>query len=202
MERLHLHTVQQLQLELAEARERSSSYADESHRTNSKDISQFGQNNGNHIDVNGSSTTSGNMSVLNGNADNVQSFASSGNTSTQVRSALCFFPWLPREPAVYQHYFTERCSNYILWCVFSSWHTDDLDTPFSFLQSFCWALMLVLLKDSNFLHLIPYSVFLGELQCFCCLIMLHNFFFFLSGISNEFFCCTRIIAWFKLSQRS
>lgn len=95
MERLHLHTVQQLQLELAEARERSSSYADESHRTNSKDISQFGQNNGNHIDVNGSSTTSGNMSVLNGNADNVQSFASSGNTSTQAEHV----PGVPMAPS-------------------------------------------------------------------------------------------------------
>ncbi|KAJ6672935.1 hypothetical protein OIU85_014189 [Salix viminalis] len=36
MERVHLHTVQQLQFELADARERSGSYADESHLSQSK----------------------------------------------------------------------------------------------------------------------------------------------------------------------
>ncbi|KAF3942652.1 hypothetical protein CMV_030715, partial [Castanea mollissima] len=87
MERLHMHTVQQLQLELADARERSGTYSDESRisQTNSKDVSQFGQSNGNQLDANGGSGTSGgNSGVLpNGNSDNVSSFASSGNAPVQ-----------------------------------------------------------------------------------------------------------------------
>ncbi|XP_052187220.1 uncharacterized protein LOC127797989 isoform X2 [Diospyros lotus] len=87
MERLHMHTIQQLQLELADARERSGTFSDEprmSH-TNSKDASQFGQNNGNQLDVNGSVTQSVTSGVLpNGNAENVSSFASSGSASSQV----------------------------------------------------------------------------------------------------------------------
>ncbi|GMY07603.1 hypothetical protein FCV25MIE_02842 [Fagus crenata] len=87
MERLHMHTIQQLQLELADARERSGTYSDESRisQTNSKDVSQFGQSNGNQLDANGGGGTSGgNSGVLpNGNSDNVSSFASTGNASTQ-----------------------------------------------------------------------------------------------------------------------
>lgn len=89
MERLHLHTVQQLQLELADARERSGAYSDESHlsQTNSKDVSQFGQSNGNQLDATGGGTSGGNPGVLpNGNADNVSSFASTGNPPAQVNS--------------------------------------------------------------------------------------------------------------------
>ncbi|KAJ6294776.1 hypothetical protein OIU76_022788 [Salix suchowensis] len=43
MERIHLHTIQQLQLELADARERSGSYTDETHlsQSNPKDVSSF-----------------------------------------------------------------------------------------------------------------------------------------------------------------
>ncbi|XWS48639.1 hypothetical protein CRYUN_Cryun13aG0093300 [Craigia yunnanensis] len=85
MERLHLHTIHQLQLELADARERKSSYTDESHisQANSKDLSQFGQNNGNQVDSNGSGATNANTGViLNGASDNVQSFASAGNAPT------------------------------------------------------------------------------------------------------------------------
>ena len=88
MERLHLHTINQLQLELADARERNSSYTDESHisQANSKDLSQFGQNNGNQVDSNGSGATNANTGVIsNGTSDNVQSFASAGNAPTQVR---------------------------------------------------------------------------------------------------------------------
>ncbi|KAM1407572.1 hypothetical protein ACFX2F_002132 [Malus domestica] len=84
MERLHVHTVQQLQLELADARERSGAYTDESRMTqsNSKDASQFGQNNGNQLDMN---TSNGNTGPLqNGNSDDVSSFASTGNASTQI----------------------------------------------------------------------------------------------------------------------
>ncbi|XP_057463872.1 LOW QUALITY PROTEIN: uncharacterized protein LOC130753729 [Actinidia eriantha] len=87
MERLHLHTVQQLQLELADARGKSGTYPDESHvsQTISKDASQIGQNNGNQLDVNGSSipvTNSG--SLPNGSPENVSSFVSAGNASAQI----------------------------------------------------------------------------------------------------------------------
>ncbi|XWS61401.1 hypothetical protein CRYUN_Cryun07bG0123100 [Craigia yunnanensis] len=77
MERLHLHTIHQLQLELADARERNGSYTDESHisQANSKDLSQFGQNNVNQVDSNGSGATNANTGVIsNGASDNVQSF--------------------------------------------------------------------------------------------------------------------------------
>ncbi|GMP24992.1 hypothetical protein CsSME_00002063 [Camellia sinensis var. sinensis] len=87
MERLHLHTVQQLQVEQADAREKSGTYPDESHvsQTNSKDASQFGQNDGNQLDVNGIVTPSANSGVLpNGNVENVSSFVSTGNASTQA----------------------------------------------------------------------------------------------------------------------
>ncbi|XP_015574922.1 uncharacterized protein LOC8262233 isoform X2 [Ricinus communis] len=73
IERLHLHTIQQLHLELADARERNGSYPDESRisQTSPKDVSNFGQNNGNQLDVNGSGATSANNGALpNGNADN------------------------------------------------------------------------------------------------------------------------------------
>ncbi|ONI25733.1 hypothetical protein PRUPE_2G317300 [Prunus persica] len=84
MERLHMHSIQQLQLELADARERSGTYTDESRiaQSNSKDASQFGQNNGNQLDMN---TSSGNTGAIpNGNSDDVQSFPSTGNASTQI----------------------------------------------------------------------------------------------------------------------
>ncbi|XP_048421351.1 uncharacterized protein LOC103951599 isoform X2 [Pyrus x bretschneideri] len=84
MERRHMHTVQQLQLELADARERSGTYTDEScmAQSNSKDASQFGQNNGNQLDMN---TSNGNTGPFqNGNSDDVPSFPSTGNTSAQI----------------------------------------------------------------------------------------------------------------------
>ncbi|KAL6972158.1 hypothetical protein U1Q18_031846 [Sarracenia purpurea var. burkii] len=87
MERLHLHTIQQLQLELADARERVGTSPDESRvsQTSSNDASQFGQNNGSQLDVNGSGTPVENSGVLpNGNAENVSSFVSTGNASTQA----------------------------------------------------------------------------------------------------------------------
>ncbi|XP_073035526.1 uncharacterized protein [Primulina eburnea] len=72
MERLHLH-IQQLQLELADARERSGSYSDgpQVSQTNSKDVPI-----GNGLP----SENSG--SVLNGNSENVLSLASGGHSST------------------------------------------------------------------------------------------------------------------------
>ncbi|KAJ4835902.1 hypothetical protein Tsubulata_006162 [Turnera subulata] len=84
LERLHLHTVQQLQLELADARERSGSYPDNLSQ-NSKDISKFVQNNGNQLDLTGNGASNANNGGLpNGNADNSSSFASTGNASNQT----------------------------------------------------------------------------------------------------------------------
>ncbi|XVE64473.1 hypothetical protein DITRI_Ditri07aG0103600 [Diplodiscus trichospermus] len=86
MERLHLHMIHQLQLELADARERNGSHTDESHisKANSKDLSQFGKTNGNQVDSNGSGSANANAGIIsNGVSDNVQSFASAGNGETQ-----------------------------------------------------------------------------------------------------------------------
>ncbi|XP_010267437.1 PREDICTED: uncharacterized protein LOC104604674 isoform X3 [Nelumbo nucifera] len=91
MERLHLHTIQQLQLELAEAREKSGVYKDESHIThaNSKDVSQFGQKKGgNQLNVIEGGTANGNCSGLpNGNVENFPPFVTSGNASTKTDHA-------------------------------------------------------------------------------------------------------------------
>lgn len=79
-----MHTVQQLQLELADARQRSGTYADESRLANSssKEASQFGRNNGNQIDMN---TSNGDAGALpNGNSEDVPSFSSTVNASSQV----------------------------------------------------------------------------------------------------------------------
>ncbi|KAK8560953.1 hypothetical protein V6N13_026388 [Hibiscus sabdariffa] len=85
MERLHLHTIHQLQFELAAARERNSSYADESHasQTKSEDVSQFGKSNGNQVDSNGSVLTNNAWVISNGASDSVQSFTSDGNAPTE-----------------------------------------------------------------------------------------------------------------------
>ncbi|KAI3409102.1 uncharacterized protein J3R85_019731 [Psidium guajava] len=82
MERFHVHTVQQLQLELADLRERCGSFTDESRipQTNMKDASQFGQINDNQLDSNGSS---GNTAAL--SSDN--SGSASSNGSTQIDGA-------------------------------------------------------------------------------------------------------------------
>lgn len=90
MERLHLHAMQQLQHELTDARERSGTYTDEPHvsQTNSKDVSQFGQNSGNQLDVNGSGASSAGV-LPNGNTDTVPPFVSTGNASGQVRVWYC-----------------------------------------------------------------------------------------------------------------
>ncbi|GMH08835.1 hypothetical protein Nepgr_010675 [Nepenthes gracilis] len=86
MERLHMQAIQQLQLELAGARENNGSYNEESRmsQTNSNDVSQFPQNNGSHVEANGSGMPKGNSAGLsNGNSDNSQSFISSGNIASQ-----------------------------------------------------------------------------------------------------------------------
>lgn len=82
-----MHSIQQLQLELAEARERSGTFTDESRASqeNSKDVSQYGQNDGNQLEMNGGGTPGGsNVALPNGNSDNVTSYASTGNASSQV----------------------------------------------------------------------------------------------------------------------
>ncbi|KAI4338024.1 hypothetical protein L6164_016379 [Bauhinia variegata] len=99
MERLHLHTLQQLQLELADAKERSGTYNDESRlsQTNSKkNVSQFGLDNGNQFDISGGKTSGGNNGLLpNENSDNAPQFASTGNVSTQTDHV----PGLPIAPS-------------------------------------------------------------------------------------------------------
>ncbi|XP_068634135.1 uncharacterized protein [Aristolochia californica] len=86
MERLHLQTVQQLQLELAEARERNgiSNNESQSARANSNDVSL---NKGSNFNINEGGSISGNSSVLqNGSTDNVQPLVSAGNESTKAAS--------------------------------------------------------------------------------------------------------------------
>lgn len=82
-----MHTIQQLQLELADARERSGTFTDDSRLSheNSKDVSHFNQTNGNQLDMIGGGMSGGSAGALpNGNSDNVPPFVSAGNASTQV----------------------------------------------------------------------------------------------------------------------
>ncbi|XP_075513310.1 uncharacterized protein LOC142548709 isoform X1 [Primulina tabacum] len=94
MERLHMH-IQQLQLELADARERSGSHSDGSQvsQTNPKDV-PIAQNNGGQPEGNGlPSENSG--SLLNGNSENVLSLASGGHSSTQTTDHVHGVPFSP-----------------------------------------------------------------------------------------------------------
>lgn len=81
MERLHLH-IQQLQLELADVREKSGSKLDGSQlsQTNLKDASELGHNNDSNMDVNGSVQPSAYAGGVHGNSES----ASGVNASTQV----------------------------------------------------------------------------------------------------------------------
>ncbi|XP_039063174.1 uncharacterized protein LOC120207820 [Hibiscus syriacus] len=82
MERLHLHTIHQLQLELADVRERNGSCTDESHvsQRKSKDLSQFVQNKEQQVESNGSGAENANTAVIStGASDNVQSLVSASN---------------------------------------------------------------------------------------------------------------------------
>ncbi|XP_043721925.1 uncharacterized protein LOC122669249 isoform X3 [Telopea speciosissima] len=86
IERMHLHTIQQLQLELAEARERSGIYNDESRMAHAaaEDASPFGQNRGNQLNVIDGGTLNGNPGAPpNGNVENVAPFVTTGNSSTK-----------------------------------------------------------------------------------------------------------------------
>ncbi|KAL2339563.1 hypothetical protein Fmac_007503 [Flemingia macrophylla] len=88
MERVHLHAIQQLQLELADARERNGSYNDDSRmpQMNSKNnATQFGQENGSQYDLNGGNASGGNNGLLpSETTDNGPSFGSTGNASIQT----------------------------------------------------------------------------------------------------------------------
>lgn len=85
MERLHLHTVHQLQLELANVREGGVS------KTNSNGASQIIQNSGNQFEAHGNSSESANVNVhSNGkNVDNTSSITSSDDRGTQVHVCFC-----------------------------------------------------------------------------------------------------------------
>ncbi|XP_010482761.1 PREDICTED: uncharacterized protein LOC104761381 [Camelina sativa] len=79
MERLHVHTVKQLQLELANVKEAGGS------KTNSSGASQTIQNSGNQFDAHGNSAESANIGVRsNGkSSDNISSFTSADDKATQ-----------------------------------------------------------------------------------------------------------------------
>lgn len=80
-----MHTIQALQIELAELRERSGTYSDESRasQSNLKDVSQSGNNNGSLPDVSGNAQAHDSSSLANGNSDNDLSM-SQGNASGQA----------------------------------------------------------------------------------------------------------------------
>ncbi|CAK9158229.1 unnamed protein product [Ilex paraguariensis] len=87
MERLHLHTIQQLQLELADARGRNGTYSDDSKvsQTNSKEVSQYAQGNGSRLEASGTGAPNENLGGLsNGNALDSSSLVSPGSASTQA----------------------------------------------------------------------------------------------------------------------
>ncbi|XP_024968985.1 uncharacterized protein LOC112508550 [Cynara cardunculus var. scolymus] len=72
MERLHMHTLQQLEIELSEARERSGTYSDGSRTTQThvKDTSHFLHSNGSQLEASGGSSPAGDSRGLqNGDAE-------------------------------------------------------------------------------------------------------------------------------------
>ena len=74
MERLHLHTIQQLELELSEARERNGTNSDGPRTSHVKEASHFGHNNGSQLEGRGVNSTAGDSrAVQNGDAENVSS---------------------------------------------------------------------------------------------------------------------------------
>ncbi|XP_077214903.1 uncharacterized protein LOC143849669 isoform X3 [Tasmannia lanceolata] len=86
MERHHMQAIQQLQLELAEARERNGMYTDNSQsvHASSKDVSPYVENKGNQFNGNEGDALSGNSGILpNGNLDRVPVFVSDCNASTK-----------------------------------------------------------------------------------------------------------------------
>ncbi|KAF5185627.1 hypothetical protein FRX31_024787 [Thalictrum thalictroides] len=99
MERHHLQAIQQLQLELAEARQRNGIYTDESSldRANSEEASSFGQTKGTQFTVNEDGTISSNLGVVsNGNLDDYQPFAAIANAPVKTEHV----PGVPFPPSV------------------------------------------------------------------------------------------------------
>lgn len=88
MEKLHLH-IQQLQLELVDAREKSGIQLDESHvsHANSNDVSQVRHANGSPLEVNDSNLPKPDI----GNLQNGNSESSVGNSLTKVKYAPMVF---------------------------------------------------------------------------------------------------------------
>ena len=84
MERHHLQTIQQLQLELAETREQNGIYKEGAKVAcqNSADSSSYGQNKGNQINANDSGALNGGF-MSNGNIDG-HPYASSSSVSSKV----------------------------------------------------------------------------------------------------------------------
>ncbi|KAK4351020.1 hypothetical protein RND71_030333 [Anisodus tanguticus] len=83
MERLHMH-MQQLQLELAEARGGTYSDGSQVSNLNSKDASHLGQSNGSQLNASGSNSPGeSSIGLQNGNVESAPSFTSTGNVSTQ-----------------------------------------------------------------------------------------------------------------------
>nr|XP_029117926.1 uncharacterized protein LOC105035945 isoform X3 [Elaeis guineensis] len=98
MERHHLQAIQQLQLELADARERSGIYKDNSQvpHESSKGLSSYAQSKGNQINATDGGTLNGNMGFLsNGHLDGSPSFVSASNASIKSEHA----PGVPIVPS-------------------------------------------------------------------------------------------------------
>ncbi|XP_063935508.1 uncharacterized protein LOC108227634 isoform X2 [Daucus carota subsp. sativus] len=79
-----VHTIQALQIELAELRERSGTYSDDSRasQSNLKDASQSGNSNGSQLNVSGNAHARDSNTLPNGNLENDSSM-SQGNASGQ-----------------------------------------------------------------------------------------------------------------------
>ncbi|XP_023771737.1 uncharacterized protein LOC111920395 isoform X3 [Lactuca sativa] len=74
MERLHLHTLQQLEIELSEARERNGTISDGTRTSHVKDVSHFVHNNGSQLEGRGGNSPAGDSrGVQNGDAEIVSS---------------------------------------------------------------------------------------------------------------------------------
>ncbi|CAM8959211.1 unnamed protein product [Rhodiola kirilowii] len=83
MERIHFIAIQQLQLELVDARKKNGTHKEESAASHSgtKDVSQVGHDNGHH-DASGSVASNGKSAVhSNGNEENATNISAVGNTS-------------------------------------------------------------------------------------------------------------------------
>lgn len=74
MERLHLHTLQKLEIELSEARERSGNNSTRANQTNIKEMLHFGHGNGSQLEASVASNPDGDSrGIQNGDAEIVSS---------------------------------------------------------------------------------------------------------------------------------